>query len=158
MPVTLKFFKEHSFYDEVVDAILKSASKNNPKKFEEQKNNLHKRETCIRNYYRNFYLNPGIRIKLPLRLKPMPQKIREKFLSIPGENDIKFDVNWRQFLQRQRKLYNSEDDIDKQIFKHTLDYNTVGPEAKAGNDSGKHNSRVGDYDIVVSDNKESKEL
>lgn len=127
----MEFFKQYSYYEEVVDAILKESSHNDPEIYEQLKNNPKKRENAIRNYHTAFYLMPKIRKKLPLRLKPMPQKMKDKFLRIPGKNATKYDVNGEKLLKGKHNEDNKgPDDVnsvmanDKDVDMGTSETNT----------------------------------
>ncbi|XP_037891684.1 uncharacterized protein LOC119638765 isoform X1 [Glossina fuscipes] len=82
-PVSLEFFKKHIQYEELVDAILKDASRGDDEKFKESLTCERKRENCIKNYYTYFYTKPRIRERWPFKLKPMPKGIKAKLLEIP---------------------------------------------------------------------------
>uniref|UniRef100_A0A1A9UNV5 Uncharacterized protein n=1 Tax=Glossina austeni TaxID=7395 RepID=A0A1A9UNV5_GLOAU len=82
-PVSLEFFKKHIQYEELVDAILKDASRGDDEKFKETLTCERKRENCIKNYYTYFYTKPRIRERWAFKLKPMPKGIKAKILEIP---------------------------------------------------------------------------
>lgn len=103
LPISLEFFKQYSYYEEVIDVILKESSHNNSELYEQLRKDSRKCENAIRNYYTAFYLRPKIRKKLPLRLKPMPQKMKDKFLCIPNKNALKYDINGEKLSKRKDK-------------------------------------------------------
>uniref|UniRef100_A0A1A9Z712 Uncharacterized protein n=1 Tax=Glossina pallidipes TaxID=7398 RepID=A0A1A9Z712_GLOPL len=82
-PVSLEFFKKHIQYEELVDAILKDASRGDDAKYKETLTCERKRENCIKNYYTYFYTKPRIRERWAFKLKPMPKGIKAKILEIP---------------------------------------------------------------------------
>lgn len=87
IPVSYEFFQKYTYHEECVSVMLKLKANGNQETYEALLKRKDCKENALRCYYEAFYLKPKIREKYHIRLKPVPQKIKDKLLVIPGQDN-----------------------------------------------------------------------
>ncbi|KAM7345303.1 telomere ends associated isoform 2-T2 [Cochliomyia hominivorax] len=101
IPISLEEFKKYSYYEEIIEKLIKLKAQDNHELFMKYKNSSEAFDLTLNNYYRAFYLKPFIRDIFPIRFKALPNFIKNRLLKIPEglENETLNDFRIEQLVE-----------------------------------------------------------